>query len=68
MAVGMTENEVAAELEPYVGRITVAAMNSPSSFTVSGDADAVEELRAKLTERKVFARKLQVTQGIWYRY
>ncbi|GAB1212188.1 hypothetical protein ATERTT37_001318 [Aspergillus terreus] len=63
MAVGMTEAEVTAELEPYRGRIAIAAMNSPSSFTVSGDEDAVVELQQALTDRKVFARRLQVAQA-----
>lgn len=63
MAVGMTEAEVTAELEPYSGRIAIAAMNSPSSFTVSGDEDAVVELQQVLSERKVFARQLQVAQA-----
>jgi acyl transferase domain-containing protein len=63
MAVGMTEAEVTAELEPYSGRIAVAAMNSPSSFTVSGDEDAVVELQQVLSDRKVFARRLQVAQA-----
>ncbi|EZF68845.1 hypothetical protein H105_08627 [Trichophyton soudanense CBS 452.61] len=63
MAVGLTESEVTNELKPYAGRIAVAAMNSPTSFTVSGDEDAVVELQAKLSERKVFARRLQVGQA-----
>lgn len=63
MAVGMTEAEVEAELEPYAGRVAVAAMNSPSSFTLSGDSDAIAELHEKLGERKVFARRLQVAQA-----
>ncbi|KAA8649458.1 putative Nonribosomal peptide synthetase [Aspergillus tanneri] len=63
MAVGMTEAEVVANLEPYTGRIAIAAMNSPSSFTLSGDSDAIEELQGKLSERKVFARRLQVAQA-----
>ncbi|KAI9042421.1 putative LovB-like polyketide synthase [Aspergillus affinis] len=63
MAVGMTEAEVDAELKPYAGRVAVAAMNSPSSFTLSGDSDAIAELHEKLSERKVFARRLQVAQA-----
>ncbi|PLB49865.1 putative LovB-like polyketide synthase [Aspergillus steynii IBT 23096] len=63
MAVGMTEAEVNTELEPYAGRVAVAAMNSPSSFTLSGDSDAIAELHEKLSERKVFARRLQVAQA-----
>ena len=63
MAVGLTEPEAKAELEAYKGRVAIAAINSPSSMTLSGDQDAIIELKDKLTERKVFARQLQVTQA-----
>lgn len=63
MAVGMTETEVTSEINSYTGRIAIAAMNSPSSFTLSGDSDAIQELHDKLNERKVFARRLQVAQA-----
>lgn len=63
MAVGMSEAELATELKPYAGRIAIAAMNSPSSFTLSGDEDAIVELQEKLSARKVFARRLQVAQA-----
>ncbi|KAL4910890.1 beta-ketoacyl synthase [Aspergillus multicolor] len=53
MAVEMTEAEVAAELEPYASRLAVAAMNGPISFT----------LQQKLSERKIFARRLQLAQA-----
>ena len=63
MAVGMTEAETVAELKPYAGRIVLAAINSPSTMTLSGDEDAIIELKEKLTERKIFARQLQVSQA-----
>ena len=63
MAVGMSEAEAMSELKAYTGRIALAAINSPSTMTLSGDADAILELKEKLTERKVFARQLQVTQA-----
>jgi acyl transferase domain-containing protein/NADPH:quinone reductase-like Zn-dependent oxidoreductase/aryl carrier-like protein/NADP-dependent 3-hydroxy acid dehydrogenase YdfG len=63
MAVGMTEVEGNAELEPYKGRIALAAVNSPSSLTLSGDEDAVIELKEKLEQRKVFVRQLRVEQA-----
>lgn len=63
MAVGMTEAEAISEVDAYTGRIAIAAMNSPSSFTLSGDSDAIQELHDKLNERKVFARRLQVAQA-----
>lgn len=63
MAVGMTESEAVTELIEYSGRIAVAAINSPSSLTLSGDEDAILELKETLTKRKIFARQLQVAQA-----
>ncbi|CAI7643289.1 unnamed protein product [Penicillium glandicola] len=63
MAVGLTEEEARLEIEPYKGRIAVAAINSPSSITLSGDEDAMVELKNDLVNRKVFARQLQVAQA-----
>ncbi|KFH44047.1 Nonribosomal peptide synthetase-like protein [Hapsidospora chrysogenum ATCC 11550] len=44
----------------FEGRICVAAENSPSNVTLSGDADAISEAKAALDEKKVFARVLHV--------
>lgn len=63
MAVGLTEAEAAAELKPYAGKICIAAVNSASTMTVSGDEDAIVKLKESLTERKIFARQLQVAQA-----
>ena len=63
MAIGLTEPEAVVELEPFKGRLAIAAINSPSTMTISGDEDAILELKAILTKRKVFARQLQVTQA-----
>lgn len=63
MAVGMTEPEAIAELKPFEGRLSIAAVNGPSSITLSGDKDAIVELKQTLVDRKVFARELQVTQA-----
>lgn len=41
-------------------KVTVACINSPGSVTLSGDASALDKLRAVLEEEKVFARRLQV--------
>ena len=40
--------------------MSVACVNSPTSVTLSGDVAALEELRAVLDERSVFARRLKV--------
>jgi acyl transferase domain-containing protein/NADPH:quinone reductase-like Zn-dependent oxidoreductase/NAD(P)-dependent dehydrogenase (short-subunit alcohol dehydrogenase family) len=63
MAVGLTEEEARLEIEPYKGRIALAAINSPSSITLSGDEDAIVDLKKDLVDRKVFARQLQVAQA-----
>lgn len=62
MAVGISF-ESATELcerPEFAGRVNVAAANAPTSVTVSGDADAIEELKIYLDSEKTFARKLNV--------
>ncbi|MFE0254221.1 SDR family NAD(P)-dependent oxidoreductase [Streptomyces sp. NPDC059010] len=45
-------------LAPYPGRLFVAAVNSPHSTAVSGDGDALAELRRSLDEQGIEARPL----------
>lgn len=63
MAVGLTEAEATIELAPFSGRAGIAAVNSPSSITLSGDKDAILEIKEALDGKKVFARLLQVEQA-----
>ncbi len=42
------------------GRISVAALNGPSSMVVSGDADALDELMVRCEERGIRARRIEV--------
>ena len=63
IAVGLTETEGKAELKAYKDRISLAAINSPSSLTLSGDEDAILELKQKLESKKIFARRLKVEQA-----
>jgi amino acid adenylation domain-containing protein len=44
----------------FKDRITVAASNSPSSVTLSGDMDAISEMKKHLDERQIQTRTLQV--------
>ncbi|KID93355.1 polyketide synthase 3, partial [Metarhizium majus ARSEF 297] len=46
--------------QQFKGRISIAASNSPSSTTLSGDADAVVEAKRVLDGRNIQARLLQV--------
>ncbi|RYO91142.1 hypothetical protein DL766_001734 [Monosporascus sp. MC13-8B] len=62
MAVAMSRQaaEAFCSQPEFNGRIQVAASNSPSSVTVSGDADAIAEARSILTAAGTFARSLRV--------
>ncbi|CAG7561044.1 unnamed protein product [Fusarium equiseti] len=44
----------------FRGRISLAASNSPSSATISGDEDAILEAKEILDEQRTFARLLKV--------
>ncbi|MFJ4091789.1 type I polyketide synthase [Kitasatospora sp. NPDC089913] len=53
--------DVARErIAPWAGRLSVAAVNGPSSTVVSGDADAVTELVEELVGEGVRARVIEV--------
>ncbi|MFI0901867.1 SDR family NAD(P)-dependent oxidoreductase [Streptomyces sp. NPDC020983] len=52
--------EVAGHLERWSGRLSVAAVNGPSSTVVSGDADALDELLDGYAAADVRARRIPV--------
>ncbi|KAI0435050.1 putative polyketide synthase [Xylaria sp. FL1042] len=61
MAVGLGPDEVNTYIqEVKQGRIVIACYNSPSSVTLSGDVDAVNELEKRFGSEGIFARKLKV--------
>ena len=60
MAVGLPVEEAIDWLEPYAGRISVAAVNSSSSATLSGDPAAIQDLAGRLAAKQVFHRPLRV--------
>ena len=63
-AVGLNEDEANALLEGLAGRVQIAAANSPSNYTLSGDVDAIKEIVAQLVREKRFCRELKVDQGM----
>ncbi|KAK5100974.1 hypothetical protein LTS08_004580 [Lithohypha guttulata] len=63
IAVGMSEADANIELEKYTGKLCVAAINSPSSLTISGDMPECLELKKSLEDRKIFVRRLQIPQA-----
>ncbi|KAK7917408.1 hypothetical protein PG985_011016 [Apiospora marii] len=64
LALGIGGGAAAELLEGEAGRVTIAALNSPGSVTVSGDVEAIDRVHAKALEQGLFARKLKV--GVAY--
>jgi len=62
LAVGIPFKEALdfCERDMFAGRLSVAASNAPSSVTLSGDADAIEEAKLHFDQRGTFVRKLKV--------
>ncbi|MFE0593660.1 SDR family NAD(P)-dependent oxidoreductase [Micromonospora echinospora] len=58
--VALPEHEAAQAVAGYGDRLAVAAVNSPTSTVLAGDADALAEVLAALTERGVSSRPLRV--------
>ncbi|KAI1325528.1 hybrid PKS-NRPS PsoA [Xylariaceae sp. FL0255] len=61
MAVGMAAHDAQqfCRRRAFVGKLVVAAENSTSSTTLSGDADAIEDAKNILDEEKVYAKILK---------
>lgn len=62
MAVGTSFEDASdfCQLDGFEGRIQVAAHNSPSSITLSGDEDAIDEALGIFEDEGKFARRLRV--------
>ncbi|RYP47174.1 hypothetical protein DL768_006724 [Monosporascus sp. mg162] len=56
------------EAEEFAGRINVAASNSSSSVTISGDEDAIDELATILDDENKFNRRLRVDKAYHSRH
>lgn len=70
LAAGSSQDDIQELLEEpeFVGRACIAAVNSPNSVTVSGDAEAIHEIQAVLKDEKKFARILKVDQAYHSRH
>ena len=61
MAVGASAEQAQEWIvQVQSGEVVVACVNSPTSVTLSGDTDGIDELAEMLTGKGVFARKLKV--------
>lgn len=60
LAVGLSMQEAEQAICGYEDRVSVAAINSPSSATLSGDPQALAEIAQALNTKGVFCRFLRV--------
>ena len=60
LAVGLSAEEAEARLENSDGTVSVAAINSPTSVTLSGGRETLESIARDLEKEKVFARFVPV--------
>ncbi|CAK7201712.1 Type I Iterative PKS [Sporothrix eucalyptigena] len=63
LAAGMSYADASAFCQSFGGRLCVAASNSPSSSTLSGDIDAVEEAEQQLKIKSMFVRRVLVDKA-----
>jgi surfactin synthase thioesterase subunit/malonyl CoA-acyl carrier protein transacylase/acyl carrier protein len=59
-AVPLPYSEAEVLLAAYAGRLSIAAINSPTSVVLSGSAAALEEVIQSLEERQIFCKFLPV--------
>jgi acyl transferase domain-containing protein/phospholipid N-methyltransferase/acyl carrier protein len=60
LAVGLAASEASALLSGYESRVSIAAVNSPSSVTLSGETAALQEIARELETKQLFCRLLDV--------
>lgn len=60
LAVGLSRDEAATLVQRFDGRISVAALNSPKSVTLSGDKHTLEDIAAELKSSEIFVRFLDI--------
>ena len=66
LAVGLGHDEVQPYLHDMEGRVAIACYNSPSSTTLSGDADAIDLASERLDVDKVFNRVLKTSNNAYH--
>lgn len=66
LAVGLGADDVASYLEGREDLVRVAAMNSPGSVTLSGDAEAVDAVSKELSTQGIFNRVLKTSGSAYH--
>ncbi|RSN71058.1 type I polyketide synthase [Actinomadura sp. WAC 06369] len=59
-SVALSEDDATVRLEPWAGRVEVAAVNGPSSVVVAGDAAALDDVLEALEGEDVRVRRIAV--------
>ncbi|MEU5402402.1 amino acid adenylation domain-containing protein [Streptomyces sp. NPDC005963] len=60
LAVSLTEEEADRRVLPYGGRVSIAAVNSPTAVTLAGEEEALAALADELRAEQVFTKFLAV--------
>ncbi len=60
LAIGLSTNEAERLLMGYSEEVSIAAINSPSAITLSGDSTALAEIAQSLAQKQIFCRFLRV--------
>ena len=60
LAVGLSAEDAMAALNGHHEQVSLAAINSQRGVTLSGDADAIQDIAEKLEAQRIFARVMDV--------
>ena len=60
LSAALTHQEAERLIAGHEDRVSIAAVNSPSSVTLSGDADTLDELRQQIEQQNIFCSFLRV--------
>ena len=60
IAAGLSPEETKQWISGHENEVSLAAINGPTSVTISGDADTIESLAIKLDDAGIFCRRLAV--------
>jgi len=58
LALGMSHSQAASAIRGYENCVSIAAINSPTSVTLSGDAEALQEIAQNVEQQQLFCRFL----------
>ncbi|MFQ6399110.1 SDR family NAD(P)-dependent oxidoreductase [Nocardia sp. KC 131] len=63
LAVAITEEQAVGVIAEFVGRVSLAAVNGPTSTVLSGDVDAIEQIERSLSGDGVKTNRLRVSHA-----